>query len=131
MSSYTVTVGAEKFQVRVLARTGSLLTLSVNGSTVEVDVAPELRAAAGAALASADSRASSASITEIKAPIPGIVSDVKVNPGDLVRTGDTLVVIEAMKMENPIKSPRDGTIATIAVERSSEVRAGSVLLTFA
>ena len=129
MSSYTVTVGAEKFQVRVLARTGSLLTLNVNGSTVEVDVAPELRAAAGAATAS-DSRASSASIIELKAPIPGIVSDVKVKVGDSVRSGDTLVVIEAMKMENPIKSPRDGTISRVAVEKASEVKAGTVLITF-
>jgi biotin carboxyl carrier protein len=62
--------------------------------------------------------------------MPGIVSDLKVAPGASVQTGDTLLVIEAMKMENPIKSPRSGIIKELHVSKGQEVGSGATLLTF-
>ena len=62
--------------------------------------------------------------------MPGIISDVKVSEGEQVVQGQTLAVIEAMKMENPIRSPRDGTIRAVLVSKGSEVLGGATLIEF-
>src|ERR1043165_4617533 len=55
-------------------------------------------------------------VNEIKAPMPGLVLDVRVAEGDAVKKGDAILVLEAMKMENIIKSPTDGTVKKINVK---------------
>jgi pyruvate carboxylase subunit B len=62
--------------------------------------------------------------------MPGIVSDIKIAQGATITAGDTLLVIEAMKMENPIKSPRGGTVKELLVKKGQEVAAGATLLVF-
>jgi biotin carboxyl carrier protein len=61
--------------------------------------------------------------------MPGIVSEVKTTVGARVEMGDTLLVIEAMKMENPIKATRGGTIQQIHVSNGQEVLSGTQLIT--
>ena len=65
---------------------------------------------------------------EIKAKMPGKVDSVKVAVGDAVKTGDQLMIIEAMKMKTPLPSPQDGTVKAINVEAGSRVNAGQVLV---
>ena len=69
-------------------------------------------------------------INSIKAPMPGLIVDVKVQTGDQIKTGDSLIVLEAMKMENIIKSPREGVIKSIAIEKGQSVEKNQVLLEF-
>ena len=69
-------------------------------------------------------------INEIKAPMPGLVLRSIVAVGDTVAKGDSLLVLEAMKMENVIKSPGEGTIAKILVEKGQAVEKNQVLLIF-
>ena len=66
---------------------------------------------------------------EIKARVPGMVVDVRVKPGDQVKVKvkDVLVVLEAMKMEQSILSPVEGTVAELNVEKGDRVRSGEVL----
>jgi biotin carboxyl carrier protein len=64
----------------------------------------------------------------LKAPLPGRVSQVSVRPGDPVKPGDTLLVIEAMKMENEFKAQAAGTVAEVRVEVGQAVNAGDVLV---
>ncbi|WP_297404724.1 biotin/lipoyl-containing protein [uncultured Cetobacterium sp.] len=66
---------------------------------------------------------------EIDAPMQGLVVSVEVNPGDIVKAGDTLVVLEAMKMENPIVAPQDGEIQTIEVKKGDTIDGGTLLVT--
>jgi biotin carboxyl carrier protein len=70
------------------------------------------------------------SINEIKAPMNGKIVKILVNEGDQVNNGQVLIVLEAMKMENQIKSPRKGTIKYIKIINEQSVKIGDTLLTF-
>lgn len=65
----------------------------------------------------------------IKAPIPGMVVKVLVSEGDSVTAGQSIVILEAMKMENDLRAPRDGVIATIKVKPGNSVNQGETLVT--
>lgn len=64
----------------------------------------------------------------IKTPLPGVIIDVKVNVGDTVAKGQTVVVLEAMKMENNINADRDGKVTAIQVAKGDTVADGAVLV---
>ena len=64
----------------------------------------------------------------VNAPMPGKILSVKVGPGQVVKRGDVLMILEAMKMENEIQSPMDGTITAIAVAEGATVDAGATLV---
>lgn len=68
---------------------------------------------------------------KIESPMQGLVVSVDVNIGDKVSSGDTLLVIEAMKMENPIVSHVDGIVTSIEVSKGDQVDGGQVLVTIA
>lgn len=70
-------------------------------------------------------------VNEIKAPMPGLVLDIRVAEGDEVKKGDPILVLEAMKMENILKSPTDGTIKKINVKKGVAVEKNQVLINFA
>lgn len=67
--------------------------------------------------AAAPAASAPAGAVKVNAPIPGTILDIKVNQGDQVKCGDILLILEAMKMENEILAPQDGTIASIHVSK--------------
>ncbi len=69
-------------------------------------------------------------VKSIKAPMPGLIIDMKVKVGDKVKAGDPLLVLEAMKMENVLKSPGDGTVTKVKVEKGNSVEKGQILIEF-
>ena len=69
-------------------------------------------------------------VNEIKTPMHGKIIKILVNEGDLVNDGQILVVLEAMKMQNQIRSPRKGTIKSIKIVKDQSVKFGDILLTF-
>ena len=69
--------------------------------------------------------------TPVKAPLPGIINDIKVAVGDQVKNGQVLLILEAMKMENEITAEQDGVISAISVSTGDSVMEGTVLLTIA
>ena len=108
MKSYTITVNGNTYDV----------TVEETGSTPSVPV----KAAAPAAKAPAAS-GNEGSI-KVTAPMPGKVLAINANVGDAVKKGDTILVFEAMKMENSVVAPEDGTVASISVAVGDSFEAG-------
>ena len=75
--------------------------------------------------------ADSAAARELKAPMPGLVLSVLVEPGQEVQEGDSLVVLEAMKMENELRAQSAGTVAAVHVEPGAAVGKNDLLIAFA
>lgn len=69
-------------------------------------------------------------VKEIKAPMPGMVLNILVKPGDTVKKNDPILVLEAMKMENMLKAPGDATVATVHAEKGKAVEKGQLLVSF-
>lgn len=71
-----------------------------------------------------------AKVNDLKAPMPGLIVEVAVSAGQLVKKGEVLLVLEAMKMENAIKADHDVTIDQIKVQKGQKVEKGTVLISF-
>lgn len=66
----------------------------------------------------------------VNAPMPGLILDILVNVGDQVQKGETLLILEAMKMENVIKSPKDGIISSVKIKSGESVEKNQALVEF-
>ena len=104
-------------------------TITVNGNVYDVTVEEGTGSAAPAAAPKAAAPAGAAGSVKVAAPMPGKILGVKANPGQAVKKGDVIVILEAMKMENEIVAPQDGTIASINVATGDSVEAGQTLAT--
>ena len=69
-------------------------------------------------------------VKEIKAPMPGLVVSIEVEKGQSVKIGDSILILEAMKMENVLKSPIDGVIKSIKAKKSNTVDKNEILIEF-
>ena len=106
-----------------------LVEVVVDGWRFELEVEPAGRAALRER-ASSDRRASAHGLgAEVRAIIPGRVVAVSVAPGDPVSAGQQLLVVEAMKMQNELKSPKAGIVSSVNAEEGATVSAGDVLAT--
>lgn len=127
MSRYSITIHGITYDVEFRERRGSTLSFFVEGVLYSVDVTTLARGAK-----QQTTRGSTTDIPQgpllVRSPIPGIVSEVKVAPGDEVTADSVLLVIEAMKMENPIKAARSGRVRTIHVRKGQEVPSGHMLV---
>jgi pyruvate carboxylase subunit B len=103
-------------------------TVTVNGTAYNVHVAPG-GATSVAPVAAPAPAALSGNVVEINAPMPGTVIKILVNSGDVVAEGDTVVIIEAMKMETEVKAHAAGTVADILVDQGAAVAANQVMVT--
>jgi len=114
---------------RAAARSGLVRReIVVDGWRFEVDVELEARAA----LRERASRVATAHVQEgpfeVRAVIPGRIVSVEVVPGDSVTAGQRVMIIEAMKMQNELRVPRDGTVGRIAAGAGQTIEVGDVLL---
>ena len=150
MKQYKYTINGTQFDVTIDSINGSQAKVEVNGipfevtmhgsSLVEEDLptvstegaaAPAAPAAAPAAepAAAPAAKGEAGAGTPVKAPLPGVVTKVLVQNGQSVKKGETVLVLEAMKMENNINAECDGAITGICVAPGDSVKEGTTLLT--
>jgi len=103
----------------------------VDGWRVDLEIEPEYQARLRERARRGDDAAAHGGPTEVRAIIPGVVVSVSVNPGDAVVTGQQMLVLEAMKMQNELKAPRDGTVERVAVGPGKTIELGELLLVIA
>ncbi len=108
--------------------------VNVNGSLYEVEIeemqAPATMSAAKPAAAPAAPAAAGAG-AKVNAPMPGTILDVRVQNGAKGKKGDGLVILEAMKMENEIQAPCDGTVTSVCVKKGDSVETQALICTIA
>ena len=121
MKNYTITVNGTVYDVTV--EEGGA------GSAPVRAAAPKAAPKAAPAAAAPAAPAAGAGSIEVKASVPGKVFKVEATVGAAVKTGDTIVVLEAMKMEIPVVAPQDGTVASINVSVGDAIENGDVLAT--
>ena len=128
MKNYTITVNGNVYDVTVEegASTGAPVAAKAPAAPKAAPVAPK---AAPAAPAAAPAASGAAGSVKIEAGAAGKVFKLEKKPGDAVKAGDAVVVIEAMKMEIPVVAPQDGTVASIDVAEGASVENGDTLAT--
>ena len=141
MRTYSYTVNGARYDVTIESLRDQVAKLNVNGIAFDVEILgapltegdlPEVAAAAVPAATPAAAPAAKGAAgegTPVAAPLPGVVTKVLVAAGQAVKKGDTVVVLEAMKMENNITAECDGKITGICVAAGDSVLEGTTLVT--
>ena len=145
MSTYKFKINGKDYQVTIGEAEGKMLSVNVNGADYQVELenapaaAPAAPAAAPvattpaptAAAAPAAPKAPAGAGEKVNSPLPGVIVEVSVKEGQTVTSGQKVAVLEAMKMENEISAPKDGTITAIHVNKGDSILEGAPIVTIA
>lgn len=136
MKHFKFTIRGHDYDVEVMSLEGQVARVEVNGTKYKVEIHSEKKASKTPKLVRKDIPKpkdahviqKGASLHQVKAPLPGIIMQVKVKVGDEVKRGDALLVYEAMKMENNLVSEREGVVKTVHVNAGDSILQGDILL---
>ncbi|MBR5803882.1 MAG: biotin/lipoyl-binding protein [Bacteroidaceae bacterium] len=142
MKDYKYIINGNEYNVTIGEIEGNIANVEVNGTAYKVEMPERVEApkpvarpvarpaAAPAAAAAPASRpaAGGSGKAAVKSPLPGVILDVKVNVGDTVKRGQTIIILEAMKMENNINADKDGKVTAINVKTGESVLEGTDLV---
>lgn len=146
MKEYKYKINGNLYKVAIGDIDNGVAEVEVNGTPYKVELeqkaattikvaapkpAAAPRTATGEKVIAKAAPAAAAGGTAVKAPLPGTVLDINVTVGQEVKAADTVVTLEAMKMENAIKAGVDGKVASISVAKGDAVLEGAVLVTIA
>jgi len=140
MKEYKYTINGTKYEVAVGDIEENIVTVTVNGEAYKVEMErepepekkkPVLGKPAAPAASDDAPAASKAAVNKnnaVKAPLPGVITDIKVAVGDEVQVGDTVVVLEAMKMANALQAEKAGKVTAICVKIGESVMEDDALV---
>ena len=123
MKNYTITVNGNVYDVTVEEGAAGAATSAPKAA------APKAAAPKAVAPKAAPKAAAGQGSVKVNSPMPGKILSVKASVGQAVKKGEVLMILEAMKMENEVVAPEDGTVASIDVAAGDSVEAGVVLAT--
>ena len=142
MKEYKFKIGGKEYNVTVNPKEGKFFDVTVNGATYEVEsenapaaapvaqpAAAPVQAAPAAAAAPAPKPAGAGE--KVASPLPGVIIEISVKEGQQVKAGQKVAILEAMKMENEIPAPKDGTITEIHVHKGDTLQEGDPVVTIA
>lgn len=131
MKTFKYIIDGKEYQVEITDVVDNKAQVTVNGKDfqVEMEVQPEAEKKTVTPLPQSDEKVETEPSTTgqvnteqaIKAPLPGVITEIKVSVGDQVKAGDTVVVLEAMKMANNIEAEKDGTVTAICIKQGESV----------
>ena len=135
MKEYKFKIGGKEYNVTVNPKEGKMFDVTVNGATYEVESenapaaapAPQPAAApvqAAPAAAAAPAAKPAGAGEKVASPLPGVIIEISVKEGQQVKAGQKVAILEAMKMENEIPAPKDGTITDIHVHKGDTLQEG-------
>ncbi|NQV76999.1 MAG: acetyl-CoA carboxylase biotin carboxyl carrier protein subunit [Lutibacter sp.] len=136
MKNYKFKINENGYTVNIKSHEGNIIDLEVNGTAYEVIMKEEIKKTKTPTLIrSASQRPAeplkvnpSSSTSKILAPIPGVIMSIDVKVGDTLKIGDTMIVLEAMKMENNIVCEKAGTITAIKISVGQQVLQNEVMI---
>lgn len=147
MKTYRFKINGNEYNVEIGSVEGNVADVTVNGASykVEMENAPAVQAAPAAskaaqtqspAAAAAPTPASAAAPASgsgkpVTSPLPGVIIEISVKEGQAVKAGQKVAVLEAMKMENEIQAPADGTVTAILVSKGDSVLEGAEIVKIA
>lgn len=117
MSKYKITINGKEYEMDVELMDGSAPVAAAQAKVAKTAPAAAPKAAPAA----------SASAGAVVSPMPGTILKVNVKVGDTVKAGDSVVILEAMKMENDITAPKDGVVKELFVDEKQTVAKGEAL----
>ncbi|WP_295356320.1 biotin/lipoyl-containing protein [Prevotella sp.] len=130
MKEFKYTIDGQEYKVQIEDVEGNIASVNVNGEAFKVEMEQEAepekkKVVLGQPTAAEESEATSAASVNtanaLKAPLPGVVTEIKVAVGDEVKAGDVVVVLEAMKMANNLEAEKDGKVTAICVKNGESV----------
>jgi glutaconyl-CoA/methylmalonyl-CoA decarboxylase subunit gamma len=137
MKNFKFTISGNTYDIEIKDFDGNLANIEVNGTTYKVEVHREVKKTKTPTLVRAEIPVTGGDKIEkrekgapvaIVSPLPGNIIEILVKPGDVIKKGQTLLVMEAMKMENKIQSDNEGVVETVRVTPGSSVLQGDVLI---
>ncbi|MCP4976910.1 MAG: acetyl-CoA carboxylase biotin carboxyl carrier protein subunit [Maribacter sp.] len=136
MKNFKFKIRDNNYNVKILSHEGNKIELEVNGTSYSVKMKEEIKKTKTPTLVRAASKRPaeplkvnpSSSKTKIVAPIPGVVLSLDAKVGDVIKIGDRLLVLEAMKMENNIVSEKAGTITAVNVSVGQQVLQNEIMI---
>ena len=134
MKEYKYKINGNLYNVVIGDIDDNIAHVEVNGTHYNVEMEKKQKAAAPvarprpAAVAAKPAAKPAAAKGGVKSPLPGVILDIKVKEGDEVKKGQTVIILEAMKMENSINADRDGKITAIKVSKGESVLEGTDLV---
>lgn len=136
MKKFKFTIRGHDYDVEVVSLEDSIARVEVNGTKYKVEIHAEKKSSKTPKLVrkevpkAKDSHVikKGASIQMIKAPLPGIIIQVMVKEGEEIKRGNTLLMYEAMKMENKLVAEKDGIVKSVKVNAGDSILQGDVLL---
>lgn len=129
MKSYTITVNGTAYEVTVEENGNAAAPVAAAPVAAAPKAAAPAPKAAPAAAPKAAAPAAGAGSVKVSAAVPGKVVKIVASVGQSVKAGDSVVIVESMKMEIPVVAPQDGTIASIDVAEGAAVENGDTLAT--